>query len=163
MDVMLPQVFDLDRYVVAELGKLSMHRLDNRKRVRWPIEEIRIAERDVPRARSNLLLDICKSEFAFDHAKRDVVHRHNRAVPAKMLAPARRLGRASNSLLAARHHHARIFRQLRHPRPVRHKKFLPPERNHGLRLRCLTIVIPYAQFQAPRETREPSFKPATED
>src|SRR5882762_3820286 len=112
VEVMLPQVFDLDRHVVAEFGKLSMHRLDNRKRMRWPIEEIRIAERDVPCARSNLLLDICKNDIAFDHAKRAVIHGHNRAVPAKMLAAARRLGRASNSLLAARHHHARIFRQL---------------------------------------------------
>src|SRR5882762_822796 len=100
MEVMLPQVFDLDRYVVAELGKLLMHRLDNRERVRWPIEEIRIAERDVPRARSNLLADIRKNNVAFDHAKRAVIHRHDRAMPAKMFAAARRLGRACDALLA---------------------------------------------------------------
>ena len=111
-----------------------MHRFDNRKRVRRAIEKIRIAERDVLRARRHLPANIFEHDVALDHAKRAVVHRHDRAMPAKMLASARRFGRARDALLAAGHHHARIFRRLQHARAVRHKKFLPRERNHGLRL-----------------------------
>jgi len=129
---MLPQVFDLDRHVVAEFGKLSMHRLDNRKRVRWPIEEIRIAERDVPCARSNLLLDICKNDFAFDHAKRAVVPPAQSGSAGKD-ACSRASPRSSQQFVARRpaSPRAHISPAPASP-PDQAQEFLARERNHGL-------------------------------
>src|SRR5712671_2847157 len=109
MRVMFAQMLDLNGYVVAEIWKFAMHGLDNRQRMRRSVEEIRIAECDVPRARRHLLPDVRKHYVAFHHAKRTVKHRHDRTVPAKVLAAARRLGRTCNALLASRHDNARIF------------------------------------------------------
>ncbi len=86
-----------------------MHRLHNRKRMRRTVEKIGIAERDVLRARGDLLADVFQHDVAFDHAKRAVVNRHNRAMAAQMLAAARGFGRARDALFAAGHHDARIF------------------------------------------------------
>ena len=158
---MLAQMFDLDGHVVAELRKFAMHRFNNRKRVRRAVEKIRIAEGDVLRARGHLLANILQHHVALHHAKRAVVHRHDRAMPAQMLAAASCFGRTRDALLAAGHHHARIFRKFRHPRAVGHKEFLPRERNDGLVLRRRVQIVapPYPRSRAARLTSPSSNSP----
>src|SRR4029077_9673255 len=66
---MLQQVLDLDRNVVRELRKFPMHGLDDSERVRRPIKEIRIAERDVLGAGIYLLADIFQHDIPLNDAE----------------------------------------------------------------------------------------------
>ena len=63
-----------------------------RQRVRRAVEEIGIAEGDVLRAGRHLPANIFQHHVARHHAKNSVVHRHDRAVPAQMLAAAAGFG-----------------------------------------------------------------------
>jgi hypothetical protein len=62
-------VFDLDRGVVGDAGKLLREVLDNATRVRGPVEKIGIAEGDVLGAGRNLLADIRKHDIQRDRVK----------------------------------------------------------------------------------------------
>ena len=65
-----------------------MKALDDRDRVARTIEEVRIAERDVLGAGTDLRSDVGHYDVDRDHAEPAVVHRHDRTVAAAMLAAA---------------------------------------------------------------------------
>ena len=71
-----------------------MERLDDAAGVGWPVEEVGVAKRDVLGAPLDLGADVGKDDVDRDDAKLAVVDRHDRAVPAAMLAAARRIGRS---------------------------------------------------------------------
>ena len=98
---MAQQVLDLDRDVVGEVGMLAVERLDDWQRVADAVEEVRVAEGDVPRPGANLAADVLEHDLARDDAEAAAVHRRDRAVAAQVPAPAARLGGAHHPMLAA--------------------------------------------------------------
>jgi len=89
---MLQQMLDLDRHVVRDPRVRRVQPIDNAAGVRGAVEEIRIAEGDVPRARCHLVRDVGEDDSLLHDAELAVVDRHNRTVPAQMTAAAARLG-----------------------------------------------------------------------
>ena len=69
-----------------------MERFDDPHRVRGTVEEIWIAERDVPRAAGDLRRDVGEDDARRDDAELPVVNRHDRAMAAQMFAAAARFG-----------------------------------------------------------------------
>ena len=65
---------------------------DNPHRVRGPVEEVRIAERDVAGACRDLTRDVGEDDLGLHHAELAVVDRDDRTVAAQMTAAAARLG-----------------------------------------------------------------------
>ena len=85
---MAEQVLDLDRHVVGDARVGRVKRLDEPHRVCRSIEEIGIAERDVPRPGGDLRRDIGEHDVQLDDPELPVIHRHDRTVPAQVPAPA---------------------------------------------------------------------------
>ena len=85
---MREQVLDLDGHVVREVRPLGMNRVHDRHRVADAVEEIGIAERDVAGASGDLAAHVRQHHLNRHDAKPAVVHRHDRAVPAGVLAAA---------------------------------------------------------------------------
>ena len=65
-----------------------MERLDELERVADAVEEVRIAERDVPRAGGDLPPHVFQHDVALNHAKAPAVDRHDRTMPAQVFAAA---------------------------------------------------------------------------
>src|ERR1700690_3917700 len=86
----LQQVLNFDGYVISELREFAVECFHEWKRVANAIKEIRIAERNVLRARDHLLADIREHDFAVYNAKHSIVNRHNRTMAAKVFATATR-------------------------------------------------------------------------
>ena len=85
-------MFDFNGRVVGDFGEFGMERFHDAHGVRGSVEEIGIAESDVPRARGDLLPDVLDHHFALHYTKLTFVHRNHRTMPAQMLAAAAGLG-----------------------------------------------------------------------
>src|SRR5215510_2196310 len=92
---MLQQVFHLDYDVVSHIGKFAMQRFNDPSRVSRTIEEIRIAERDVAGTLFDLRTHIGEDRFYGHDPELAVVDRHDRAMPAAVLAASGRVRRAN--------------------------------------------------------------------
>ena len=88
---MLQQVLDLDRHVIRDTRTFRREPLDDRHRVTRPVEEVGIAKRHVRRAGLDLLAHVRDHHVDGDDAELPAVDRHDRTMPAQMLAAARRL------------------------------------------------------------------------
>ena len=97
------QVLDLDRDVVGQRRMPRVQRLDDAPRVRRAVEEVGIAEGDVLGAGGDLLIDVGEHDVDRHDAELAVVDRHDRAMPAAVLAAARRLGGAGDAPRAVGH------------------------------------------------------------
>lgn len=93
---MLEQVLDLDRHVIGDIGKLIMQHAHDGDRVCWSVEEIGVAERNVLSSGRNLLADVREDDVALHNPEFPLVNRHDRAMPAQVLAAARSFGGSSN-------------------------------------------------------------------
>ena len=105
---MLQQMLDLDDRIVSERREFAMQRFNDAPRVRRAVEEIRIAERDVRGALLHLRADVGQHDVDGDDAELAVVDRDDRAMPAAMLAAARRIGRADGLARSVRHLQRRV-------------------------------------------------------
>ena len=85
------QVLDLRGDVERDVGPLGVEIARHRERVRRPVEEVGIAEGDVPGARLDLLADVGQHDLARHREEPPAVDRRDRAVPAAVQAPAGRL------------------------------------------------------------------------
>src|SRR5690349_23602927 len=85
-------MLDLDRDVEGDIGVGGMQRPDDAPRVARPVEEIRIAERDVARPGENLRIDVGQDDLGLHDAELAVVDRDDWTVPAEMTAAAARFG-----------------------------------------------------------------------
>ena len=110
----LAQVLDLDGHVVGDFGKFAVKRFDKLHRVADAVEKIRIAKRNVLRARRHLAANIFKHDIAADDSKDAFVHRHNRTMPAKMLAAAAGFRRTDDAVAIAGNDEVRILLDRRH-------------------------------------------------
>ena len=70
-----------------------VQRFDDSAGMSRAVEEIGIAEGDVLGAGGHLLIDVREHDVGRDDAELAVVDRHDRAMPAAMLAAAGRIGR----------------------------------------------------------------------
>ena len=156
MFLVLPQMFDLDRDVVAQPGKLAVQRLYNGDCMPNAIEKIGIPKRDVPRPARHLLPHVFEHNFALHDAKIAFVHRHNRAVAAQMFAAPARFRVSRHAMLPRRENHIRILLQRWKSPPVRRQKLLSGKRNHRLRLPC---PIARAAIAFPRKPLRKLHKP----
>jgi hypothetical protein len=98
------EVLDLDGDVVGETGELARQRGHQLARVTRAVEEIWIAERDVPRPVGDLPPDILQHHGDRDDAEAAVVDGNDGTVPAAVFAAAARLGVARHAPLAANLH-----------------------------------------------------------
>ena len=87
-------VLDLDRAVEGDVGELLVHRGDDAARVRWRVEEVGIAERDVARTGGDELRDVGEHRVLVDAADAAVEHDRHRTVTAPVRAAVRREDRA---------------------------------------------------------------------
>ena len=94
---MLQEMLDLDRDVVADAWMFSRESLDDPPRMRWPVEEIWITERDVLRAGNDLRSNVLEHHVHRNRTKGAAIHRHDRTMPAQVLATARRFGRTHDA------------------------------------------------------------------
>ena len=101
-------VLDLDRHVVSELRKRIMQGAGHAERMRWPVEEVRVAEREVPGARRHLLPGVGQNHIHGDDAEPALVHGHHRTVPAEVLASARSLDESEGTGGAVGHREAGV-------------------------------------------------------
>src|SRR5271154_4934001 len=83
---MLAEVLNLDGRVVSDQWKFGVKRLDNGDRVLWAVEEIRITEGHVSRARDDLLTDVFDHNLSPDDTKSPVVDGRDGTMPADVLA-----------------------------------------------------------------------------
>src|SRR5579859_2717637 len=97
-------MLDFDGDVVSDRGMLRMERLADRNRMRWPVEKIGIAERDVFGTGCHLPADVFQNHAAIHHAKCAVIYGNDGAVPAQMPASAAGFRIANDSFLAAGEH-----------------------------------------------------------
>ena len=111
----LEQVLDLDRHVVGHAAELAGEPFDDRQRVSDAVEEVRIAERHVPRAGGHLRPHVGQDDVDRHDAESAVVDRDDRTVPAAMLAAAAGLGVADRPSLGAPLE-GRVLRQRRQAR-----------------------------------------------
>ena len=79
-------MFDLDRGIVGDVRVLGVKGPNEPQGVRWAVQEIRIAERNVLRASRYLLRDVGKHNIDRDDSEAALVHRNDWAMTAKMLA-----------------------------------------------------------------------------
>src|ERR1700731_3710333 len=127
-------MFDLDGHVVGDSRKLAMKRLNQLHGMPYPIKKIRITKRNMLRPSRHLLPNIRQHHVALHNPKHTVVNRHNRAMPAKMLASPASLSRSHNSVPATRQNKMRILSNRRESRPIRHLKLKALKRNNRLTL-----------------------------
>src|SRR5690606_19504740 len=118
---------DLDRDVEADAGELAPERLDQRQGVADAVEEVRIAEADVTRAGFDLRANVGHHHVDGNDSEAPVVDRHDRTVPAHVLAAAGTLRVADRPPLTT-NLQARISRERRQPRPIRRPKRQPRNR-----------------------------------
>ena len=88
MFFMFSQVLDFYGDVVGHVREFAMKFFDQRNGVADAIEKIWIAERNVLRAGGHLAANVFQYNFARHDAENSVVHRHDRAMAAQMLAAA---------------------------------------------------------------------------
>src|SRR5215467_663222 len=93
-------MLDLDGHIVGEAWELGMQRVYDPDRMSGAVEEVRISEGDVGRARLHLLPDIGQHDLALHNPKPPLIDGNNRAMTAEMLAAAAGL-RISDQLLRA--------------------------------------------------------------
>ena len=103
------------------LGKLAGEPLDDRHRVADTVEEVRVAERDVPGARRDLRANVGHDDVDRDDAESAVVDRHDRTVAAPVLAAAAGLGVAGRPAFAAPLQR-RVLRERRQSAAIRHEE-----------------------------------------
>jgi hypothetical protein len=97
------------------------------------VEEIGIAKRDMLRARRHLAANILQHDVALHDAELPLVDRHNRTMPAQVLAAAAGFRIAHRAPRSAGKHELRVLRQRRQTAAVRHEEPLPGERDQGRR------------------------------
>jgi hypothetical protein len=94
---MADQVLDLDDDVIGQGGELIVQSLHDGSGVRGAVEEVWVAEADVLGAGRDLLADVGQHDVALHDPELAAVDRHDRAVPAQMLAAAGGLGVADRA------------------------------------------------------------------
>src|SRR5262245_36803307 len=94
---MLEQVFDFNRDVVGNARKLLGKGMGDPLGMTNAIEEIRVAESNVPRAGCDLRAHVREDNVGRDDSKAAVVNRHDRAVTAMMLTSATGFGVSNGS------------------------------------------------------------------
>ena len=83
---MAQQVLDLGRPVIRQAGVLPVELLHQRDGVPRTVEEVRVAERDVPDPRRDLLPDVLKHDVALHDPERPAGHRDAGAMAPQVLA-----------------------------------------------------------------------------
>src|SRR5215471_17575708 len=79
-------MLDLDGHVIAKIRKLAVEIPNDGNRVPGAVKEVRVSERDVASTRLHLPSDVLQDYFLLDNPKPSLVHRHNRAMTAQVLA-----------------------------------------------------------------------------
>ena len=123
-------VFHLDHDVVGEAWPLARESFDDAPRVGGAVEEVGIPERDVLRAGRHLVPDVPEHRVGLHHAELTVVHGHDRAVTASVLAPAGRLRVARNPALTGRQLQGGVSVERGQPGAVRRDE---PQPRQGVR------------------------------
>ncbi len=95
------EMFDLDRDVVRDLGKLRMERAHDREGMPDPVEEVGIAEGNVPCSGRDLPPHVRQDDLGRHDAEAPVVDRNDRAMPAPVFTAAARLGVADDAQIGA--------------------------------------------------------------
>src|SRR5260370_349220 len=115
-------MLNLDGHIVSDVRKLAMKCIDQLHRVPYPIKKVRIPERNMLPLARYALPHVRQHHVALHNPEHAVVNRHNRTMPAQMLAPSASLCRSHHAIPIARNHKVRIFSNRRQPRPIRHLK-----------------------------------------
>ena len=110
----LEQMLDLDRHVVRDARELLRKPRDDCRRVSDAVEEVRIAERDVPGAGSDLAADVSHDDIDGDDAEPAIVDGHDRTVAAPVFAAPAGLGIAGRTAFLASLQRG-VLRQRRQP------------------------------------------------
>ncbi len=79
-------MLDFDGGIVGDAGKFGVERFDNFHGVLGAVEEIGIAEGHVLGSGGDLLAEVGEDRFPRDDAELPLIHGHDGAVPAEMLA-----------------------------------------------------------------------------
>ncbi len=116
-------VLDLRGEAERDGRVLGVQRLRDAQRVLRTVEEIGIAEVDVPRARGDLRARIRQHDVRRHRIEAALVDGRDRAMAAEVLAPARRLDVAGGALLAG-DREARIFPERGQRAAIRHQRGL---------------------------------------
>ena len=103
------QVLDFYGDVIGHIRKFAMEFLDEWNRVADTVEKVRIAERNVLRAGRHLPANVFQYNPARYDAKDAVVNRHDRAMPAKMLAAAAGFRRTNDSIAVVGNYQVRVL------------------------------------------------------
>ena len=116
---------------IAQLSPRSDVTLVPQDSVAGAIEEIRVAEGDVLSPSSNLLANVGQHHLTLDKAEAPTVDRHNRAVPAQVLAASTGFGVAYGHLSPVAGDEMSVFSQVRQTGAVGSQEVLAVERNEG--------------------------------
>jgi len=130
-------MLDLDRHVVRDIGIGRMERVNHPHRVRRPVEEVGIPERDVLRTGFHLHVDVGEDDVDGDGTKLSLIDRHHGAMTAEMFASAARLGRADDSPAAVGELQRRVAAKRRQASAIGHEK-LDARDNWMARLKACT-------------------------
>src|SRR5262249_43629411 len=125
---MLEDVLDLGRHVEGDLGMRRMERAGDGHGVAHAVEEVGVAEREVPRAGGDLLMGVGEDDLARDDEEAALVDRRDRTVETAMEAAAARLEVSDDALLPRRRaDEASITRERREAVPARGDEGQPLE------------------------------------
>ena len=123
---------------------LGVQRLHQRRRVANAIEKIRITKSNVLGTGGHLPTDVLQHHRALHNPKSSLIDRHNRTVPAQVLAAAACFYIAHRALPAIPQVQLRIARQRRQVAAVGYQEILPRQGNQRLRLAALSARLAVA-------------------
>src|SRR5271167_678605 len=115
-------MLDLNGHVVGKIRKLAVEIPNDGNRVPGAVKEVRISEGDVASTRVHLPSDVLQDYFFLDNPKPSLVHRHNRAVTAQVLAATARFRIARCAALSRLQVQVGILRESRQPAAVGYLK-----------------------------------------
>src|ERR1700730_136678 len=115
--------------VIGHAREFAVKFFDERNGVTYAIKKVRVTKRNMLRTSGYLTANVLKHDFSRHDPENAVIHRHDRAMAAQMLASAAGFRRADNAITVARNNEMSVFLQGRHSRTIRNLKFQPLHRD----------------------------------
>jgi hypothetical protein len=130
----IDEVLNLDGRVERDVRECFVQGAREPQAMGGTVKEVRVAEGDMGCPFFHLLPDVFHHHAYRNDAELSLVHRHDGAVPAQVLAATAALGESGDSGRSVREHQVSVARELRQAAAVRHLERDPAKADDRLAL-----------------------------